>query len=74
VVLGVVVSLELLSRLLGAGVELCGLWRPFLMGLPARLCLWAVFFKCLLNPFLKGLKGVFRCGLVKLLDALEKAL
>ena len=66
--------LVLSSCLAGAGVELCGVRRPFSAGLLAGLCLWAVFFKCLLNPFLKGIKGVFGCGLVELLDALEEAL
>jgi len=30
--------------------------------------------KYLLNPFLKGVKGIFRYGLVKLLNTLKKAL
>ena len=73
-VLGVVIVLVLLSCLMGAGVELYGIQQPFSAGLLARLYLQAVFFKCLLNPFLKGIKEVFRYGLVKLLDTLEKTL
>ena len=73
-VLGVVIVLVLLSRLMGAGVELYGVRRLFLAGLLARLYLWVVFFKCLLNPFLEGIEGVFRYSLVELLDALEEAL
>ena len=73
-ILGVVVDLVLSSRLTGAGVELCGVRRPFSAGLLTGLCLWAVFFKCLFNPFLKGIKGVFGCGPVKLLDVLEETL
>ena len=73
-ILGVIIVLVLSSCLAGAGVELCGVRRLFLVGLLAGLYLWAVFFKYLFNPFLKGIKGVFRCGLVKLLDILEEAL
>ena len=73
-VLGVIIVLVLLSRLAGAGVELYGVRRLFLVGLLARLYLRVVFFKYLFNPFLKGIKGVFRYGPVELLDALEEAL
>ena len=73
-VLGVIIVLVLLSRLAGAGVELYGVRRLFLVGLLARLYLRVVFFKYLFNPFLKGIKGVFRCGLVELLDALKETL
>ena len=73
-VLGVVIVLVLSSRLTGAGVELYGMRQPFSADLLAGLYLRVVFFKCLFNPFLKGIKGVFRCGLVKLLDTLEEAL
>jgi len=59
---------------MGVSVELYGMWQLFLVGLLAELYLQAVFFKCLFNPFLKGLKGVFKYGLIKLLDALEEAL
>ena len=73
-VLGVIIVLVLLPCLTGAGVELCGIRQPFLVSLLAGLCLRAVFFKYLFNPFLKGIKGVFRYGPVKLLDTLEEAL
>ena len=68
------VTLVLSSYLVGASVELYSVRRPFLAGLLARPCLQAVFFKCLLNPLLENIQGVFRYGLVELLDALEEAL
>jgi len=33
-----------------------------------------MFFKCLLNPSLKGIERIFGYGPVELLDALEEAL